>query len=169
MTPGIRSLRSTVLLTGPSVRAGFPACNYLPRRAARFEGIAALTNRLADRANPVARKGYLRDSPSDPCLERRWQVATDPGMHPGYVLLSNGLCCDDKIYMDLGQTAELAAWWQHNRAASGDVITVGAIIELAIPVDTLRRMHPVRGSLSPDWPEDDGFEGWEDPGPPPGR
>jgi hypothetical protein len=30
-------------------------------------------------------------------------------MHPGYVLLRNGQCCDDKIYGDLGLTAELAA------------------------------------------------------------
>jgi len=93
-------------------------------------------------------------------------MATDLGTHPGYVLLSNGQCCDDKIYSDLGQTAELAAWWQHNRAAEGDVISVGAITELAIPVATLRIMHPVRHSLAPDWPGE-GFEGWEDPGPPP--
>jgi hypothetical protein len=90
-------------------------------------------------------------------------VTTDPGMHPGYVLLSNGRCCDDKIYADLGQTAELAAWWQRNRATEGEVITVGAISPLVIPVDTLRKMHPVRGTLSPDWP---GHEGWADPGPP---
>jgi hypothetical protein len=46
-------------------------------------------------------------------------------MHPGYVLLSNGQCCDDTIRRDLGMTAELAAWWQHNRAAANEVITVG--------------------------------------------
>jgi hypothetical protein len=72
-------------------------------------------------------------------------MASDPGMHPGYVLLNNGQCCDDKIYGDLGMTAELAAWWQHNRAASRDVITVGAITELPIPVNTLRVMHPNHG------------------------
>jgi hypothetical protein len=43
-------------------------------------------------------------------------VASDPGMYPGYVLLSNGRCCDVTIRADLGMTAELAAWWQHNRA-----------------------------------------------------
>jgi hypothetical protein len=160
MTPGMPSQRSTVLIvTGQVSDEVFRPSTT--RAGASAPGSAG--------ANPVARKGHLRDSPSDPWLERRWQVGTDPGMHSGYVLLSNGLCCDDKIYMDLGQTAELAAWWQHNRAVNGDVITVGAITELAIPVDTLRRMHPVRGSLSPDWPEDDGFEGWEDPGPPRGR
>jgi len=57
-------------------------------------------------------------------------MASDPGMHPGYVLLSNGQCCDDTIRLDLGMTAELAAWWQHNRAAANEVITVGAITEL---------------------------------------
>jgi hypothetical protein len=90
-------------------------------------------------------------------------MTTDPGTHLGYVLFSNGQCCDDKIYTDLGMTAELAAWWQRNRAAEGEVITVGAISPLVIPVDTLRQMHPVRGLLSPDWP---GYEGWTDPGPP---
>jgi hypothetical protein len=29
-------------------------------------------------------------------------VTTDPGMHPGYVLLRNDECCDGKIYSDLG-------------------------------------------------------------------
>jgi hypothetical protein len=52
-------------------------------------------------------------------------MASGPGMHPGYVLLSNGQCCDDTIRLDLGMTAELAAWWQHNRAAANEVITVG--------------------------------------------
>jgi hypothetical protein len=33
-------------------------------------------------------------------------------MHPGYVLMSNGQCCDDKIYLDLGMTAEFSAWWR---------------------------------------------------------
>ena len=84
-------------------------------------------------------------------------------MHPGYVLLSNGQCCDDKIYSDLGQTAELAAWWQRNRASQEEVITVGAVVALAIQVDTLRQMYPVRGSLSFTAPE---YEGWADPGPP---
>ena len=78
-------------------------------------------------------------------------MASDPGMHPGYVLLSNGRCCDDTIRLDLGMTAELAAWWQHNRAAANEVITVGAITELPIPVDKLRVMHPVRQILAPDW------------------
>jgi hypothetical protein len=94
-------------------------------------------------------------------------VASDPGLHPGYVLLSNGQCCDDKIRADLGMTAELA-WWQHNRAAGNEVITVGAITELPIPVSKLRVMHPVRHMLAPEWPGE-GFEDWEGPGPPPGR
>jgi hypothetical protein len=50
-------------------------------------------------------------------------------------LLRNGECCDDKMYPDLGMTAELAAWWQHNNALGGEVISVGAITALAIPVD----------------------------------
>ena len=95
-------------------------------------------------------------------------MASDPGMHPGYVLLSNGQCCDDTIRLDLGMTAELAAWWQHNRAAANEVITVGAITELPIPVDKLRVMHPVRQILAADWPGP-GFENWQDPGPPPSR
>jgi hypothetical protein len=95
-------------------------------------------------------------------------MASDPGMHPGYVLLSNGQCCDDTIRADLGMTAELAAWWQHNKAADEEAITVGVITELPIPVDKLRVMHPVRQMLSPGWPGP-GFEDWEDPGPPPGR
>jgi hypothetical protein len=89
-------------------------------------------------------------------------------MHPGYVLLSNGQCCDDKIRADPGMTAGLAAWWQHNRAADGEVITVGAIAELAIPVGKLRVMHLCVTC----WPRSgrgEGFEDWEDPGPPPGR
>lgn len=90
-------------------------------------------------------------------------MATAPGMHPGYVLLSNGQCCDDKIYLDLGMTAELAAWWQRNNAGEDEVITVGAVTALAIPVDTLRQMHPVRGLLSFSSPE---YAGWIDPGPP---
>ena len=76
--------------------------------------------------------------------------------------------CDDTIRVDLGMTAELAAWWQHNRAAANQVITVGAITELPIPVDKLWVMHPVRQILAPDWPGP-GFENWQDPGPPPGR
>ncbi|HEY5987007.1 MAG TPA: hypothetical protein VIV12_11625 [Streptosporangiaceae bacterium] len=32
-------------------------------------------------------------SPSGPSGRHRWQAT--PGMHPGYVLLSNGQCCDD--------------------------------------------------------------------------
>ena len=88
-------------------------------------------------------------------------MTTDPGMHPGYVLMSDGQCRDDKVYSDLGMTAELAAWWQCNRAAEGEVITVGAITPLAIPVDTLRQMYPVRDLLSAGW-----CEGWTDPGPP---
>jgi hypothetical protein len=59
-------------------------------------------------------------------------------------------------------TAELAAWWQRNQAADGEVITVGAVTALAIPVQTLRGMFTVRHMLSPDWP---GREGWIDPGP----
>ena len=98
----------------------------------------------------------------------RAPVASDPGMYPGYVLLSNGQCCDDKIRAGLGMRAGLAAWWQHNRAAGDDVIPVGAITELPIPVCTLRVMHPVRNVLAPEWPGE-GFEGGEDPGPPPGR
>jgi hypothetical protein len=91
-------------------------------------------------------------------------VTTDPGTHPGYVLLSNGQCCDDKIYSGLGMTAELAARWQRNRAGADEVITVGAISPLAVPVDTLRQMYPVRDMLSARWPA--GYEGWTDPGPP---
>jgi hypothetical protein len=79
-------------------------------------------------------------------------VASDPGMHPGYVLLSNGQCCNDKIRADLGMAAEFAAWWQHNRAAGSEVITVGAIAELPMPVSKLRVMHPVRHLLAPEWP-----------------
>jgi hypothetical protein len=30
-------------------------------------------------------------------------------------------------------TAELAAWWQRNNTDDGEVITLGAITELAIP------------------------------------
>ncbi len=56
--------------------------------------------------------------------KRRYQVASDPGMHPGYVVLSDSQCCDDKIYPGLGLTAELAAWWQHNQACDAEVITV---------------------------------------------
>jgi hypothetical protein len=92
-------------------------------------------------------------------------VTTDPGMHPGYVLLRDGECCDDKIYLDLGMTAEIAAWWQHNNAADSEVISVGAIMALAIPVETLRTMFPVRGELSPGWV---GREAWADPGAPRG-
>jgi len=92
-------------------------------------------------------------------------LATDPGIHAGYVLLRNGQCCDDKIYADLGMAAELAAWWQLNCGAEGDVVTVGAVTELAIPVATLRIMHPVRHLLSPDWPGN-GRGQWADPGPP---
>ncbi len=85
----------------------------------------------------------------------------DPGKHPGYVLLRDGECCDGKIYPDLGMTAELAAWWQRNKAAAGEVISVGAITALAIPVETLRTMFPVRGKLSRGW---SGREDWADPG-----
>ena len=69
-------------------------------------------------------------------------MASDPGMHPGYVLLSNGQCRDGTIRLDLGMTAEFAAWWQHIKAADGEVITVGAITELPIPVDKLRSCTP---------------------------
>jgi hypothetical protein len=86
-------------------------------------------------------------------------------MQPGYVLLRDGECCDDKIYPDLGMTAELAAWWQRNNAAGGEVISVGAITALAIPVEMLRTMFPVRGTLSQGWP---GRENWADPGTPRG-
>jgi hypothetical protein len=86
-------------------------------------------------------------------------------MHPGYVLLRNGECCDDKIYPDLGVTAELAAWWQQNNAADGEVFSVGGITALAIPVETLRTMFPARGRLSPDWL---GRTDWIDPGTPRG-
>jgi len=72
-------------------------------------------------------------------------------MHPGYVLLSNGQICDGVIRVDLGMTAELAAWWQHNRAADDEAITVGAITELPIPVGKLRVMYPVRHMLAPEW------------------
>ena len=74
-------------------------------------------------------------------------MTTDPGKHPGYVLLRNGECCDNKIYPDLGMTAELAAWWQHNNAPGGQVISVGGITALAIPVETLRTRFPARGSF----------------------
>jgi hypothetical protein len=83
-------------------------------------------------------------------------------MHPGYVRLSNGQCCDNKIRAGLGMRAGLAAWWQHNRAAGNDVITVGAITGLPIPVCTPRVMHPVRHVLAPEWPGE-GFEGGADP------
>lgn len=92
-------------------------------------------------------------------------MTTDPGRHPGYVLLRNGGCCDDKIYPDLGMTAELAAWWQHNNAPGGEVISVGGITALAIPVETLRTMFPVRGKLSRGWL---GRADWTDPGAPRG-
>ena len=92
-------------------------------------------------------------------------MTTDPGRHPGYVLLRNGGCCDDKIYPDLGTTAELAAWWQYNKAAIGGVISVGGITALAIPVETLRTMFPVRGKLSRGWL---GRADWTDPGAPRG-
>ena len=92
-------------------------------------------------------------------------MTTDPGRQPGYVLLRNGDCCDDKIYPDLGMTAELAAWWQHNNAADGEVISVGSITALAIPVEILRTRFPVRGKLSPGWL---GRDDWADPGEPRG-
>ena len=92
-------------------------------------------------------------------------MTADPGKHPGYVLLRNGECCDDKIYPSLGMTAELAAWWQRNNAPGGEVISVGAITALAIPVETLRTIFPVRGELSPGWL---GRENWTDPGAPRG-
>jgi hypothetical protein len=85
-------------------------------------------------------------------------------MHPGYVLLRDGECCDDKIYPDLGMTAELAAWWQLNNAAVGEVISVGGITALAVPVETLRTKFPVR-SVSKGWP---GRKDWTDPGAPRG-
>jgi hypothetical protein len=69
-----------------------------------------------------------------------------------------------RIRADLGMTAGLAAWWQHNRAAGSEVITVGAIAELPIPVGKLRVMHPVCHMLAPEW-LGEGFEDWEDPGP----
>ncbi len=90
-------------------------------------------------------------------------MTADPGKHPGYVLLRNGECCDDKIYPDVGMTAELAAWWQHNNAPGGEVISVGGITALAIPVETLRTRFPVRGKLSPGWL---GRQDWADPGAP---
>ena len=60
-------------------------------------------------------------------------------------------------------TAELAAWWQRNNAAVGEVISVGAITALGIPVETLRIKFPVRGMLPPGWPD---REDWADPGEP---
>jgi hypothetical protein len=84
-------------------------------------------------------------------------------MHPGYVLLRDGKCCDDKIYPSLGMTAELAAWWQLNNAVGNEVISVGAVTALAIPVETLRTRFPVRGMLPRGWP---GREDWADPGEP---
>jgi hypothetical protein len=92
-------------------------------------------------------------------------VVTDPGMHPGYVLLRDGECCDDKIYPDLGMTAELAAWWQHNNTTGGEVISVGAITALATPVEMLRTLFPARDKLSPGLL---GHEDWTDPGDPRG-
>ena len=92
-------------------------------------------------------------------------MTDDPGRHPGYVLLRDGACCDDKIYPGLGMTAELAAWWQRNKAPGGEVISVGAITALAIPVETLRTMFPVRGKLPPGWL---GRQDWADPGQPRG-
>jgi hypothetical protein len=92
-------------------------------------------------------------------------VTADLGRHPGYVLLRDGECCDREIYADLGMTAELAAWWQFNNAADGEVISVGGITALEIPVETLRTSFPVRSELPPGWP---GRKGWADPGPPRG-
>ena len=90
---------------------------------------------------------------------------TDPGMHPGYVLLRDGECCDDKIYPDLGMTAEIAAWWQHNNTAAGEVISVGTVTALATPVEMLRTLFPARGKVSP---ASLGHGEWADPGEPRG-
>ncbi len=86
---------------------------------------------------------------------------TTLGLLPGFVLLRNGQCCEDKIYLELGVAAEAAAWWQHNSAPHGDLITVGAITELRVPVEQLRALCP--GRSVPGRPR---FSrpGWADPG-----
>lgn len=63
-------------------------------------------------------------------------MTADLGRHPGYVLLRDG-----------------------------EVISVGGITALEIPVETLRTSFPVRSELPPGWP---GRKGWADPGPPRG-
>jgi hypothetical protein len=85
------------------------------------------------------------------------------GLRPGFVLLRNGQCCEDKIYLELGEAAEAATWWQHNNAPDGDLITVGAITELPISVERLRSICP--GRSIPGRPR---FSrpGWADPGRP---
>jgi hypothetical protein len=90
-------------------------------------------------------------------------AGTDLGLLPGFALLRNGQCCEDKIYLELGVAAEAAAWWQHNHAPGADLITVGAMMELSIPVPELRVRYPVR-----DIPGQPRFSrpGWADPGPP---
>ena len=95
-------------------------------------------------------------------VPRPLDVGTDPGLLPGFALLRNGQCCEDKIYLELGVAAEAAAWWQHNNAPSADLITVGAISELAILVPELRLGYPGR-----DIPGQPRFfrPGWADPGP----
>jgi hypothetical protein len=91
-------------------------------------------------------------------------AAAEPGalgLQPGFVLLRNGQCCEDKIYLELGLAAEAAAWWQHNNASDGDRITVGAITELRIPIDQLRSLCP--GRSIPGRPRFS-HPGWADPG-----
>ncbi len=89
----------------------------------------------------------------------------DLGLLAGYALLRNGQCCEDKIYLELGVAAEAAAWWQHNNAPGDDLITVGAITELRVPVQRLRVICPGRGI--PGQPRFS-HPGWTDPGPPAG-
>jgi hypothetical protein len=88
---------------------------------------------------------------------------TSLGLLPGFALLRNGQCCEDKIYLELGVAAEAAAWWQHNNAPGGDLITVGAIIALRVPVEELKALCP--GRSIPGRPR---FSrpGWADPGSP---
>lgn len=88
---------------------------------------------------------------------------TPLGLLPGFALLRNGQCCEDKIYLELGVAVEAAAWWQHNNAPGGDLITVGAITDLRVPVEQLRALCP--GRSIPGRPR---FSrpGWADPAPP---
>jgi len=88
---------------------------------------------------------------------------TPLGLLPGFVLLRNGQCCEDRIYLELGVAAEAAAWWQHNNAPDGDLITVGAIFALRVPVEQLQALCP--GRSIPGRPRFS-CPGWADPGPP---